>query len=101
MKYSFVWWPLLLAGVAYPAKVVSGLKEGTQQSIHATEVRLQVQIDTLKEQVQSGADDRKQMNEKLDALLRKACADQTQREKVLTGTAKACAKVGAFNNGDN
>lgn len=94
-KYSFIWWPVLLAGVAYPAKVVSGLREDTKETVHASEQRLQVQIDTLKVQVQAGNEDRKQINDKLDALLRKACADQTPREKVLTGTATACAKAGA------
>lgn len=96
-KYSFVWWPIVLAGVAYPAKVVHSLRSDTKNTVDALENRIQPQIDTLKVEIQAGKSDRKQINDKLDALLRKACADQSPREQVLTGTAKACAQA----SGDN
>ena len=95
LKYQFIWWPLVLAGVAYPAKVVSGLKSDTKASVELAESRLQEQIDTLKTQVRQATAERAEIREIGEALLASTCADLPPREQIRRRIAKACQKIGA------
>jgi hypothetical protein len=79
-KWSFIWWTLLLLGVSYPAKVVTGLRSETKQTVQQSETRLQVQIDTLKMKVTNTERNQDGMLEIMEALLRIRCTELSDRE---------------------
>jgi hypothetical protein len=79
-KYSFIWWPLVLMGVAYPAKIVSGLRSESKQSVERVEQRLQIQIDTIKVRLDQSEDRQEAIIDILEALLRIRCTEMSDRE---------------------
>lgn len=99
LRWSFLWGPLLIAGVlaaiAYPAKVIAELRNSSNSKVEALAAEIRPEIVALKAEIKKGAEERDDLLEITSALLSNDCADTPARERIRRRIAKACEKIGA------